>query len=112
MDTAVDGNGTLANGLLVKSKKVGQSGKEEIAIGAMVVSRVNASCEQVERILEVGWVKWQFADGDGLKRRDSGRESGIRRESKALEILYKKMGPLRKVDVSKIRGFGDFGDTF
>ena len=42
MDTAVDGDWMLANNLLVKSAKSGLSGKEEIAVGAMVMSRVNA----------------------------------------------------------------------
>ena len=73
-----------------------RSGKEEIAVGAMVVHRVNAASEW--RVLEVGWVKWvkwQFADGDGLKRWDSGHESDVGQETtrkQGLGIPLQKWG--------------------
>ena len=42
LDTAVDGNGTLSNDLLVTSADAGYSGEGGIAVGSMAVSRVNA----------------------------------------------------------------------
>ena len=45
LDTAVKDDGTLSNDLLVTSAKARQSGEEDIAVGTMVVSRVNAVSE-------------------------------------------------------------------
>ena len=44
-DTAVDGDGMLANGLLVTSAKARQSSKDEIVVGTMFMNRINDASE-------------------------------------------------------------------